>query len=144
MTNYVQAAAAIRSRLEANAAAFGNLPITFGNDEFDPETDGGEKGWVYCKIGVLNGKQVSLGQAGHRDFRDWAQAHIWIYVPSNSLVGAVEGYAMAVRDLYLPEAFATQGFNITSATIGEGGPDGASGRWYGVPIIIAFNFDTLK
>lgn len=141
MTTTVEAFDAVRAHIAANFVA---LPISFGNDDFEPETHGGENGWAYVTLGVTGRKQVSMCALGHRTYRSAAQCHAWVYVPRGSRVGAAEAHAAAIQALFADEHFTPTALRFVNVTMGDGVPDGTDGRWWGVPVFASFTFDTLQ
>lgn len=136
--DYDQACAAIRSYLEANFTA---LPITWGNDNFDPAASG-PNGWVYVRIALTHGEQVAMCQIGQGLFRDHGACHVWVYVPRGSKVGLAESTATAIRKLFADQPI--DGIIFGQRAIGAGGVDGANGMWWGVPVAINWWADRVE
>lgn len=84
---------------------------------------------------------MSLGQSPNRWHRDFGEFAVYVYVPRGSRVGTAETYAEQIRALF--KMGDVEGVTITNRTIGPGavtdsGTDAASGRYWGVPVIMAF------
>jgi hypothetical protein len=136
-----QAFLLMRDRLDSN---FTTIPITHGNDDFDPAANG-QNGWVFTKIGLLAEGSVSIGAPGEVLHRDVGEFHVWVYVPRGAQVGTAESYAEQIRDLFKSDAI--PGIVIRSRSIRDGMADGtvgADGRWWGIPIVIQFQYDRIE
>jgi hypothetical protein len=137
LADFTTYANAFRERLEDFTA----LPLYWPNDDRSPA--GEPNGFVYSEIRVLREQPMSLGQSPNRWHRDFGEFAIYVYVPKGSRVGTAEGYAEQIRALFKMSNVA--GATITNRTIGPGVVAGSgadsSGRYWGVPVILAFHAD---
>jgi hypothetical protein len=139
MPDFLQAADLINDRLTAlNPTGW---PIAYENGNFDPVTEG-QTGWLYIEIAELSRGLITIGDTGTRLERGYCEAHIWCYGPRGS-GDEPRQKANMINDLFDNDPI--PGIDITEREIGRGRVDGDSsvspGRWYGVPVMISFNYD---
>lgn len=143
MPSYVAAANAIRAHL---ASQFPSDVIVFENDVFNPETDGGEAGFLFCEIEESESYQASIGSPTSNCTRSEFEVRIFVFVPRGGKVGAAEAKAQAIKDAFRPTTLA--GLNITDRIIAKAeqvrSRDVSDSRWFGIPVIMRGNFSTVE
>lgn len=141
MSDFVAAAAALRTRLEE----FDALPLYWPNDDRTPTLENAPNGFVYSEIRLLDERQMTLAPTGDRTHRDFGELAIYVYVPAGSLVGTAEAHAQTIRNLFKLDAI--DGVYCTRRTIGAGqstGTPATPGRFWGVPVIVEFFTDRTE
>lgn len=137
-----EAAAAIRARL-ATISLSEAMPFVWENSPFNPETDGGERGWLFTEFRFVGGEQVSIGDpVGGNTFRSNGVAVVNIVVPRNDKIGRAETVADAVIAHFKSESIS--GLHITNRWIGGGRLREQDSRWFALPVFLEFWTDRLE
>jgi len=140
VADFEATAAALRNHLIANFTA---LPLFWPNDDRKPAANGGRDGWVLSEIRLLDERPITIGPDGNRRHRDTGEFAIYVYVPVGSKAGTVEKHAAAIRAAFAHSA--RTDVIITRRTIGAGEHvNGASGRWWCVPVIVEWYSDRTE
>lgn len=140
MADYLATVGALRGHLETNFTA---LPVRWPNDSRDADLQTCPNGFVYSEIEVSTEGPATIGGAGNRTHRDTGTMYVLVYVPLKSLPGIAEQHASALRDLF--NVNSVPGVNVTSRAIGRGEHvNGPGGRFYSVPLTIAFFSDRIE
>lgn len=117
------------------------LPVVWQNQEFKPEADGGEAGWLYCEVYLTGEAQVSLG-ASTNIHRDQGVAAINVVIPRGSKIGTAESLCDQVRGHFKSES--VSGVHLTDRWIGSSRLSERDARWYVVPVVMLFWADRLE
>lgn len=133
-------ASAFRARMEALTLSPA-LPIVWQGDEFNPEADGGESGWIYFQVYLTQEGQTTFGSATN-SHRDEGLAIANIVKPRGTKIGTVEVIADAIRAHFLSES--VTGAHITSRIVGEDRLLTRDSRWQVTPVIMQFWADRLE
>jgi hypothetical protein len=139
---YATIASALRTHLESLTLS-PVMPLVWQNDEFKPETDGGEAGWLYSEI-LLNGdQQASFGDPdGGNIFRDTGLFVVNIVVPRGSLIGRAEAIADSIRAHFKSES--VTGVHFTNRWIGASRLNEQDSRWFVLPVLMEFWADRIE
>lgn len=140
--SYVTVTSAIRQHLEdyVNAQQLG-MPVVWQNQEFEPEKQAGEIGWLYCEIELQSGQQASIGAASNF-IRSYGLVTIYVVVPRGALIGGAEAIAGALISHFKAEALS--GIHFTNRWVGSGSTRERESRWYGLPVLMEFWTDRLE
>lgn len=133
-------ASAFRAHMEALTLSPA-LPIVWQGDEFNPETEGGENGWIYFQVYLTGEGQTSFG-ASTNIHRDDGLAIANIVKPRGTKIGTVEAIADSIRAHFKSES--VSGAHITSRIVGEDRLSTRDSRWQVTPVIMQFWADRLE
>lgn len=139
---YATVADALRTKLEALTLSPAK-PIVWQNQEFKPEVDGGENGWLYCEIVLAHSEQASFGDTVNGNIhRDYGLFTVNIIVPRGSLMGTAEAIADQIRSHFKSES--VTGVHFTNRWVGAGRLVEQESRWFALPVQMEFWADRLE
>ena len=123
-----------------------HTPIAFENDDFEPDRPGGAftpgGPWVFLEVAETDGFQVTMGAATNVH-RRLGVLGVSIHVPLNSKVGLAEQRARQLRELY--GGSQVPGVTFLSRRIIAGQRvERNSGRWWAIPFVATFRYDTIE
>ena len=139
---YTQVSDALRAHLEALVLS-PVLPIVWENTAFNPETQGGEAGWLLPELHLLRGEQVSFGDPTNGNtFRDFGLWIVNVVTPRAHRIGRSPSLAEAVRLFYKAESIS--GVHFTNRYIGQGRLPETQSRWYATPVLMEWWADRIE
>lgn len=139
--SHATTASALRTRLESLVLS-PVLPIVWENDEFKPESDGGEAGWLYAEIYLSGEEAASIGTPDANIHRDRGLFVVNIVVPRGEKIGRTEAIGDLIRAHFKSES--VTGIHFTNRWIGRGRLSESNSRWYATPVLMEFWTDRLE
>ncbi len=115
-------------------------PITLDNEDFDPETEGGDE-WVRVSIREFASGQKTLGKITNRKFRRVGSVFVQVFTkegeggtqPSDTLAETARGILEGTNQV--------AGVCFFAATVRTQPPDD---YWYRVVVEVEFSYDETK
>ena len=138
--NQKEAVDALFAKLETLVTS-PSLPFVYENQEFKPETGGGENGWLYSEIQFASGVQASIGAASNF-IRNSGTMVVNVVVPRGDRAGRALGIGQDIMTLFKAESIS--GLHISNRWIGNGRLSAQDSRWYALPVIMEFWTDHLE
>jgi hypothetical protein len=138
--DFSAATAALRTRLAALTLSPA-MPIVWPNQDFKPESDGGESGWLYCETYLSGEEQTTFGST-ENFHKDRGVLVVNVVVPRGEKDGRSISVAGQVRAHFLPET--VDGIHFTARWIGNGRLADKDSRWFATPVIMEFWTDRLE
>ena len=140
--DYDAISSALRTKLEAVTLS-PTMPFVWPNMNFKPETDGGERGWLYGELSLHADEQSSFGNPTVGNYyRSTGLFVVNVIVPRGDKIGRAETLATAIRLHFKSESIS--GIHFTNRWIGSGRLNEQDSRWFALPVLMEFWADRLE